>query len=282
MAAPVMAFVVPVVMGGGAGELAGRAAGPLPPPPDRPAARPGGRPLTARPAVPAAAPPVPAPAVPPPGQRRATGPQASAGSRPPDQRRGDRLPGGGPAQRGQDALDLARRGAVGGGDAQRMAGQQRAHLMVRRVPGDHAPGGQLAPLGHREVGRCQAQRGDPAGQVRRALLVGAGLAQVDRVLVVPDAPVRVAGQPVDRPARRDVDRVPREGDHFRPAPPSSWPAPPGDRPVPRPPGPVPRPPGAGVTAPEAGAPARVHPTTISTVATRRIRIPPKANTPHPP
>ncbi len=45
-----------------------------------------------------------------------------------------------------------------------------------------------------------------------------GLAEVDRMLVVPDAPAGIAVQPVHWPARGDPDRVPGEPDYLEPGP----------------------------------------------------------------
>jgi hypothetical protein len=131
-----------------------------------------------------------------------------------------------------DDLAYHRRGArVGGTDGQPGMRGGGEHLVVLRVlqhltarPEQPAPqahcGRRLPPhpgRSHRPAARgLHADGVDPARQVSRAQLVGAGLAQVDRIAVVSHAPGRVAVQPVDGPVRRDGQQVPAEADRLRP------------------------------------------------------------------
>ena len=82
----------------------------------------------------------------------------------------------------------------------------------RHRPGRHRRGRRpaaAAPPGPGAARRDEAHCLGPADEPGGAVHVRAGHAQVDRVDVIADTGPRVLIQPVDRPARRNLERVPR-------------------------------------------------------------------------
>ena len=189
-----------------------------------------------------------------------------------------------PPQAAEDGQHPARVPGVGPGDRDARIRERGMHLLILGIAGHrradlrqgpdrradvHRPArrGPRCPL--TPVPAADADRGGAADQVRGALLVGSRAAQVHRVPVVADAPAGVAVQPVDRPARRDPDRVPGVTDHLerRAA---------GLR---REPHRGSRAPGIGWAGANTPSPAYVSATTNAKVITRRICIPPNAIAP---
>ncbi len=128
-----------------------------------------------------------------------------------------------PPQAVEDGQHPARVPGVGPGDREARSRERGMHLLIlgiaghrradlRQGPDRRADVHRPARCGSRtrrpRTRRLDADRRGTADQVRRTLLVGSRAAQVHRVPVVADAPAGVAVQPVDRPARRDPDRVP--------------------------------------------------------------------------
>ncbi len=137
-----------------------------------------------------------------------------------------------PPQAAQDGQHPAAAPGVGPGDRYARIRERRAHLLILAIaahrPADLRQGPDRGPgahgIGHAGgrprggTGRLDADRRGAADQVRRALLVGPGLAEVDRMPVVADAPAGIAVQPVHWPARGDPDGVPGEPDYLEPGP----------------------------------------------------------------
>jgi hypothetical protein len=139
------------------------------------------------------------------------------------------LTGHGLAQVGQHLQDRVRIRAVGGGDREGRVRRGHGELVQRDVLHDRS-GRDLRvraqPLGAHLLVRhrggrlsrgeraADAQRVGPADQARRAILVGARSAEINRVNVVADALTGVLIQRVHRPAGRDLNLVPAELHRF--------------------------------------------------------------------
>ena len=131
-----------------------------------------------------------------------------------------------PPQAADDGQHPASAPGVGPGDRDARIGERGPHLLVlgvaRHRPADLRQGGDRGTDAHgisharsrAGTGRLDADRGGAADQVRGALLVSPGLAEVDRMPVIPHAPAGITVQPVNWPARRDPEGVPGETDHL--------------------------------------------------------------------
>ena len=164
--------------------------------------------------------PAPPPCRPPPGRLRPLTGRPLARRRPLTRR---------PPQAAEDGQHPARVPAVGPGDGRARIRERGVHLLILGIAGQRRPDLRQGPDRRADVDgparrgsrtrrprdrRLDADRRRAADQVRGAELVRSRAAQVHRVPVVADAAAGVAVQPVDRPARRDPDRVPGVTDHL--------------------------------------------------------------------